>query len=186
LLALNGKNTVQKTADILRDRGGLHNENIGLGNEKAIDQLIAHHSIIFEPQKLLVWVSTSPWQLGEYVAYDLKKVFAIKNIGQGQEIYEPGLTIAADTFLNSKSFVQFLKFKKYRQVIAAGGSVNPDSLIFSNPEFYQSYQLAGDIEFRKKEFEKATGYYEQALTREIATKKEEEYIRRQITKCKGK
>jgi hypothetical protein len=60
LLASNGKNTVQKTVEILRDRRGLHNADIGLGNEKAIDQLIAHHSIIFEPQKLLVWVSTSP------------------------------------------------------------------------------------------------------------------------------
>ena len=75
----NGKNTVEKTVNILRDRkDGLHNADIGMGNEKAINQLIAHHSIVFEPEKLIVWVCTSPWQLGEYVAYDLKKVFALK------------------------------------------------------------------------------------------------------------
>jgi hypothetical protein len=64
--------------------------------------------------------------------------------------------------------------------------VNVDSLISSNPEFYQAYELAGDFEFRKKEYEKAIGFYESALTKEIATKKEEEYIRRQITKCAAK
>lgn len=77
LLDANGKNTVKKTVDILRNRQGLHNEDIGMGNEKAINQLIAHHSIVFEPKKLLVWVSTSPWQLGEYVAYDLNKSLRI-------------------------------------------------------------------------------------------------------------
>ena len=76
LLNANGKNTVQKTVNILRDQKGLNGANIGMGNEKAINQLIAHHSIIFEPKKLLVWVSTSPWQLGEYMAYDLNKIFA--------------------------------------------------------------------------------------------------------------
>jgi predicted choloylglycine hydrolase len=50
LLDSNGKNTVQKTVNILRDRKGMNGEDIGMGNEKAINQLIAHHSIVFEPQ----------------------------------------------------------------------------------------------------------------------------------------
>jgi isopenicillin-N N-acyltransferase-like protein len=86
LLNANGKNTVQKTIAILRDQKGMHGENIGMGNEKAINQLMSHHSIVFEPKKLLVWVSTSPWQLGEYVAYDLKKVFGLRGMKQNQEI----------------------------------------------------------------------------------------------------
>ncbi|MEI9910600.1 MAG: hypothetical protein WDO71_13545 [Bacteroidota bacterium] len=52
--------------------------------KKPLNQLIAHHSIVFEPQKLLVWVSTSPWQLGQYVAYDLKKVFRFAWHERGQ------------------------------------------------------------------------------------------------------
>ena len=66
LLNDNGKNTVQKPLIFYAIKKGLHNADIGMGNEKAINQLIAHHSIVFEPKKLLVWVSTSPWQLGEY------------------------------------------------------------------------------------------------------------------------
>ena len=99
LLNANGKNTVQKTVNILRDQKGLNNANIGMGNEKAINQLIAHHSIVFEPKKLIVWVSTSPWQLGRYVAYDLNKIFALQGMKENREIADSSLTIAADSFL---------------------------------------------------------------------------------------
>ncbi len=67
LLAADKKNTVEKTVKILRDRAGMENTDIGMGNEKAVNQMIAHHSIIFEPQKKRVWVSTGPWHLGEFV-----------------------------------------------------------------------------------------------------------------------
>jgi isopenicillin-N N-acyltransferase-like protein len=99
---------VQKTVDILRDRQGLHDEDIGMGNEKALNQLIAHHSVVFEPQKLLVWVSTSPWQLGQFVAYDLKKIFAMKGMQTDHEVIDSALTIKQDTFLNTQSLIVIL------------------------------------------------------------------------------
>src|ERR1700712_2150303 len=104
LLDSNGVNTVQKTVDILRNRQGLDNADIGMGNEKAINQLIAHHSIVFEPKKLLVWVSTSPWQLGKYMAYDLNKVFALQGMKENQEISETALNIPADSFILSTAY----------------------------------------------------------------------------------
>ncbi|MFI5155228.1 MAG: C45 family autoproteolytic acyltransferase/hydrolase [Chitinophagales bacterium] len=183
LLAANGQNNVEKTAAILRDRKGIDNADIGLGNEKAINQLIGHHSIIFEPDKLLVWVSTAPWQLGEYVAYDLNKVFALAGMKKNQEIIDSGLNIKADSFVQTKAFAAFLEFRKYKQAIANGELVNIDSLLASNPSFYQTYLLAGDQEFRKKNWKQAMANYKIALTREIATKQEEIYIRKQVDKC---
>jgi predicted choloylglycine hydrolase len=183
LLQANGKNTVQKTVDILRDRRGLHNADIGLGNEKAIDQLIAHHAVIFEPEKLRVWVSTAPWQLGEFVAYDLNKVFSLRGMKQDREICDSSFSIAADTFLLTQQYKNFEAFRKYRQRLANREAVNPDSLVASNPEFYHAYVLAGDECFRQKQYQKATSYYRVALTKVIATKKEEEYIRKQIEQC---
>lgn len=59
-----------KAASILRNHKGLQNADLGLANEMAINQFIAHHSVIFQPEKRLMWVSTSPWQCGKYVAYD--------------------------------------------------------------------------------------------------------------------
>ena len=185
LLNKDQKNTVQKTIDILRDRGGIHNADIGMGNEKAINQLIAHHSIVFEPQKLIVWVSTSPWQLGEYVAYDLNKVFALKGMKENREIRDTSLTIPADSFLLSPQFKNFEKFRAYKKLIADGAEINTDSLIATNPNFFHAYVLAGDYSYKKGDKTKALHYYQQALTKEIATKKERDHIEGQIKKLKG-
>lgn len=60
-----------EAAAILRDYHGRGGEEIEWPDERAINQFIAHHSVIFQPEKRRMWVSTSPWQLGAYVAYSL-------------------------------------------------------------------------------------------------------------------
>ncbi|GHS94313.1 acyl-CoA--6-aminopenicillanic acid acyl-transferase [Bacteroidia bacterium] len=98
-----------KAAGILRDRQGLGGKDIGLGNEKAINQLIGHHSVIFKPVQKQIWVSTHPWQLGQYVCYDLNVIFA--NLQFSSEIRTGGLTIPPDTFLNTETYMDFLYSK---------------------------------------------------------------------------
>lgn len=186
LLSAEGKNTVQKTVDILRDRQGLHGEDIGMGNEKALNQLIAHHSVVFEPQKLLVWVSTSPWQLGEFVAYDLKKIFAMKGMQTDHEIIDTALTIKPDTFLNTQAYHDFITYRTLKQKAFDGGEINPDSVVASNPQFYHAYVIAGDYSFKHNDYKKALGYYKAALTKVIATVNEENYIKKQVEKCTKK
>src|SRR5690606_20452230 len=58
LMSSNYPLTPNKMADILRDRKGIDGADIGTGNEKAVNQLIAHHSVIFQPDSLRMWVST--------------------------------------------------------------------------------------------------------------------------------
>lgn len=186
LLDENGKNSVQKTINILRDQKGLNGANIGMGNEKAINQLIAHHSVVFEPKKLIVWVSTSPWQLGQYVAYDLKKIFALHGLKDNHEIIDSSLTIAPDSFLLTAAYKNFIVFRTLKQRILDGGNVDVDSLIASNPEFYNSYVLAGDYLYKQKKYAAALHNYQVALTKVIATKQEEEHIRKQIRKINEK
>jgi len=186
LLDANGKNTVQKTINILRDQKGLNGTNIGLGNEKAINQLIAHHSIVFEPKKLLVWVSTSPWQLGEYVAYDLKKIFTLQGMKENREIADSSLTIAADSFLLTAAYKNFEVFRTLKQQVLDGAKVNADSLVATNPEFYNAYVLAADYLYRQKKYKEALHYYQLGLTKVIATKKEEDHIKEQISKLNKK
>lgn len=186
LLSEHEKNTVQNTINILRDTRGLKGADIGLGNEKALNQLIAHHSIVFEPQKLLVWVSTSPWQLGEYVAYDLKKVFALSGMKENREIYEAALNIPADSFLLTSQFKNFELFRNMKQRILDKEPVNTDSVVLMNPQFYNAYVLAADQLYKQKEYAKALTYYEAALTKEIATVPERKHIEEQIKKTKEK
>ena len=64
-----------------------------------------------------------------------------------------------------------------------GKEINPDSLIATNPNYYQAYQLAGNEMMKKKSYEKAIGYYRQALSKEIATKQEENEIKNRISAC---
>ncbi|MDP4212929.1 MAG: C45 family peptidase [Bacteroidota bacterium] len=183
LLDSTKRNTVQRTVAILRDRDGMHNEDIGLGNEKAINQFIAHHSIVFEPKKRLVWVSTAPWQLGKYVCYDLNKVFSLAGLKTNKEISDSSLDVPADPFLQTKQYQDLLRFRKYKEAVVDGLMVDPDSLVASNPEFYQAYELAGNELFKRKEYRRAAVYYRQALTKVIATKGEENSIRNRIKKA---
>src|SRR5450432_432639 len=151
LLSETKKNSLEQTVQILRDRKGLENADIGLGNEKSINQMIAHHSIIFEPQKKRVWISTGPWQLGEFVCYDLDKVFSLSGMKINREIADSSLSLPADSFLLTSRFQQFLKYRAYKKDLMEGKEVSPDSLISSNPNFYQAYRLAGEEMFKKKD-----------------------------------
>jgi predicted choloylglycine hydrolase len=183
LLKKNEKNTVGNTVSILRNRNGIDETDIGNGNEKSINQLIAHHSIVFEPEKLLVWVSTAPWQLGPFVAYDLKKVFALHGMKGNKEIVEETSVIPADAFLYTSEYNRFINYRNYKKQLIEGKEIPIDSLIASNPSYYHTYVLAGNYYFNKDEFSKALPFYKKALTMEVATKGEEEMINERVEEC---
>jgi predicted choloylglycine hydrolase len=185
LLKSNDKISVTKAIGILRDQKGLDEKNIGMGNEKSINQLIAHHAVIFQPEKLRVWVSTPPWQLGRFVCYDLNKIFSLKATPV-REIYEPALTVRADSFLLTKAFRDFIKFEPHRFPFLPQEGLQPDSLVTWNPESYLSYMLAGDAHFYKKDFAAAKSFYVNGLTREIATTQEREHMEKRLRECEAK
>jgi isopenicillin-N N-acyltransferase like protein len=186
LLQATPKNTVQKTIDILRDTRGINGADIGMGNEKAINQLIAHHSIVFEPAKRKVWVSTSPWQMGQFVCYDLSKVFALKGLKTDREIIDSSLTIAADSSMKTKAFTDFLRYRNFRQRVMDGEPVNADSLVASNPNYYNAYILAGDIAAKSSKMLAAIEFYRHALKMEIATLPEREAVDEKIKRLSEK
>ncbi|MBS1780009.1 MAG: peptidase C45 [Bacteroidetes bacterium] len=175
--------TPQKVANILRDRRGLGNADIGEGNEKAVNQLIAHHSVIFQPDSLRMWVSTSPWQLGTYVCYDMRKVLAMHGLQRDTDISINNLNIAPDSFLYSGTYRDFLKFRKNKLALLAHQPVDTAEVVNSNPEFYDAYRIAGDYCMQKKWYVAAENYYEHALHLEIATVTERKAILNKIKAC---
>jgi isopenicillin-N N-acyltransferase like protein len=179
-------NTPAKTAAILRDKSGLNNRFIGYGNEKSINQLISHHAIIFDPEQRKAWVSAHPWQLGEFVCYDLNQIFGMNGLKENKELNDSANIIAADPFLLTGAYRDFIAFRKIKQQMSEGKSIDPDQLVRLNPEYYHAYVLAGDYLFNKNEFAASHNFYKLALTKEIATKPEEHYIRSQIKKCEEK
>jgi hypothetical protein len=186
LLSKVDKNTPRTTADILRNQLGLNDRFIGMGNEKAINQLICHHSVIFDVKKRIVWVSTSPFQLGQFIAYDLNKVFAMKGLTQNHEINDSTLTIAADTFVSSQAYKNFVQFRQQKQNALDGKEVDINILVNSNPELYDAYVIAGKYLMKKEAYSEAVKYFEKALTKVIATKTEEKSIKDHIAECKEK
>lgn len=185
LLSQKKKFSISDIADILRNQQGLNNKDIGLGNEKAINQLVAHHSIIFQPEKQLVWISTSPWQLGKYVCYDLNKIFN-EVLTSDHEIYDSLKTIQSDSFLATKEYKDYSKFSRYRFPFEPRKDMNPDSIVKWNPNSYHAYMLAGDFYFDKKDFTNASKAYEEGLKKEIATEQERQHMIQNLETSKSK
>jgi len=183
-LNANQKLNPTKTASILRDKRGLNDASIGLGNEKAVDQLIAHHSIIFKPEQLLVWVSTQPYQEGEYLCYDLNKIF-FGNPDFTKEIDESGLAIPADTFLLSTDWANFLEYRQLTEHIKKrldngekGFLSDPEieHYLSLNPDFYYPHFLIGKYYQTLGNTEKAEVGLKMALEKEIPRKVDREEV----------
>ena len=179
---------VSKAASILRDHKGLQNTDLGLANEMVINQFIAHHSIIFQPEKRLMWVSTSPWQCGKYVAYDLNKIFK-DTIDWQHEIYSSDLTIPEDKFIDTPEFQHLLTYKKLTPLllkkIRKKEKIEESVLKTyqaSNPSLYYVYEVIGDYYEGMQQPQQAIAYWQQALKRPIPKLQEKERIQQKIQK----
>ena len=179
---------VSKAASILRDHKGLQNTDLGLANEMAINQFIAHHSVIFQPEKRLMWVSTSPWQCGKYIAYDLNKIFK-DTIDWQHEIYSSALTIPEEKFIDTPEFQHLLTYKKLTPLllkkIRKKEKIEESVLKTyqaSNPSLYYVYEVIGDYYETMQQPQQAIAYWQQALKRPIPKLQEKERIQQKIQK----
>ncbi|MCF0070852.1 C45 family autoproteolytic acyltransferase/hydrolase [Dyadobacter sp. CY261] len=182
---------VDQAAGILRDQKGVDDKFIGYGNSKLLNQLIAHHGILFKPAKKEFWISAPPYQLGEFVGYDLSNVFTTK----GHFDSFDSLDIDPDPFLKSADYKKFEAFKAVKQKITKYMMLDaPLSLttqeekafVANNAESYLPYFFLGQYHQKKGDFNKAIGYYEQALKHELPSLNEEKSIRGNIAECRGK
>jgi isopenicillin-N N-acyltransferase-like protein len=181
-----------KMAQILRDKQGMQNKSIGMGNPKAINQLIAHHSIIFNPYKKQVWISTSPFQLGDYLAINLEQVFqTAQNLDSLKHYSSTNLNIPSDSFLLSPSWKDFLYYKKAASEISAYigngeqefilSSDDINKFISSNPDSYNTYLLLGDYFQKKEKPEQALSYYKASLGKELPSVVDRENIKNKMS-----
>lgn len=192
LLQENKKLNPEKMVAILRDKSGLKNEKIGYGNEKAINQLLAHHAVIFSPQKKLVWVSSNPYQLGEFVCYDLNEIFSGERLKSGK-FSKSELNIAKDPFVDSQEFENYEEYKmmssEVNKAIDGEIAITDDFLPFYqslNPDFWMVYYQAGKYYFNQKEYSKAKIEFEKALSKEITTVPDKENVEKCLRKTNKK
>jgi hypothetical protein len=187
LLKADGIMNYRKAATLLRDQKGLKGRDIGMTNEKVINQLIAHHSVIFKPEQRLMWVSTQPFQLGKYICYDLNRIFS--SSGMPDRITVDSLEIQADTFLLTKQYQDFLFYKAFVNRTRNNNfkdisEKDIEEFIRSNPEFYYVYEKAGDFYRIRQNPEKSLEFYNFALRKEVSSKTERDRIIKKISDLK--
>jgi hypothetical protein len=196
---LEGKSGVDEhlTASILRETRGLNDKHIGYGNEKSINQLIAHHSVIFHPSEKKFIVSTHPYQLGEMKAYRMDSIFTMTadRLLQAKDLSYAAENIPADTLLYSIDYAHFLQYRQMRDSLKAGISKKNeitvdesfrDRFISSNPEMYDVYHLLGDWYESREEPDQAVSYWKMALSKEIPRLREKENLEKKIQKHQNK
>lgn len=188
------KLTPEIAVHMLRNKKGLDNASIGYGNEKALNQLLAHHGIVFKPAESLVWVSSNPYQLGEFVAYNLNTVFSeAQNNTEAIPLNNKKLTIEEDPFQYTEAYLDYETYRMLSRQVEKAISVNKhlapkmlEELQKLNPNYWQAYYLVGKYNYEKKYYRAALNAFEIAKTKEITTVPDQEQIDLYIKKIKRK
>ena len=194
LLDENKKINPQIAVAILRNKDGLNNLPLGFGNEKALNQLLAHHGIVFKPAQKLVWVSANPYQMGEFVCYDLNKIFSNRKLYDSiVSLEEENLNIAKDPFLETVEYKNYELFRiedrkmdfllENKKEVPRGFISNYQSL---NPDYWLVYSKVGLYYYQEKEFVLAQEQFKKALTKEITTLPKKVEVENYLKKIKRK
>jgi hypothetical protein len=194
LMTRQGMLNPMKAAEILRNKEGRGDTKIGYGNQKSINQLIAHHAVIFQPHKRLVWVSAPPYQLGTFVCYNLTDVFrTFPQLQQDTEIANSSQNIVPDSYLKTYEYIGYERFRKMSSVLrfftdhVQYEGISEEFLQYfpgTNPDYYYTYELMGDYYGSRNRDMEAVACYEKALLCEIATFPEEVNIREKLEKLR--
>lgn len=188
LLSKNDALSLRDAAFILRDQYGSNGDTLGMGNPRAINQLLVHHSFIAQPEEGLIYLSTKPWQLGKFIGYDLKASIDQKSaVVKGE--------IPADPFVKSQAFKNFISFRNRKKQITDFLLFNEplllsrtdvNAFISSNSESYITYELLGKYYQKKGNRTLAAKYYSLALTKELASRTVKRDLLQLIKTCTTK
>lgn len=131
-----------KAAAVLRDIRGVDGEDVGYCNDLSINQMLAMHSVIFKPDEKKIWVSTSPWQFGKFVCFDLDEVFGEGDASRNSSSEYAQLTgvSGSATHLDSRGLssgeesAHFTRVDVDQRTCGAGSSTYSDSRSLSSCE----------------------------------------------------
>lgn len=174
-----------RAVDVLRDRLYLGAEDMGVGNEMAVNQSIAHHSVVFVPAKGLMWVSTTPWQSGAIVCYDLKGFFDGTSLPRRSNERD----LAADTIFMQRDYPRLMAYRERVKAIKSAEKEKKqlskeyiDIFTSINPNHYYTYRLLGEYYASQGLKGEAVDMYNRALRCSIPSKNTRVEIEKQKQK----
>lgn len=108
--------TVEDAVRMLRDRRGVNDTELKLGDRRAIDALIATHGVVMDTKERTLWVSVSPHLLGRFVAFDLATLLDARYQPSG--LVSPVRAIAADPLLTSGEYERWRTHEREQKPVA--------------------------------------------------------------------
>jgi len=185
--------TPKKAVEILRNKKGLNNDTIGYGNEKALNQLLAHHGVVFKPSERQVWVSANPYQLGAFVAYDLDDIFE-DDFSATSFFEKKELTIPEDPFVHSIDLKNYEAYRVFDRKMDAALKNESEQVsesvlanyIYLNPNLWVPHFKVGKYYYQRKQYAKALPHFKMALKKEVTTVPDREAVEKHLKKCKNK
>jgi predicted choloylglycine hydrolase len=183
---------VDEAISILRNKEGVGDQDMSLGNPASVNQLIAHHATVMLPVKKKVWFSTAPFQLGKFVCYDLEEMFK-NEVTLAEQVDFDSELIAEDPFAQTEAFKKYERYRAIKKTILDSLSYKKkmtfseeqiQEYIDCNPDSYIVYMTLGELFHFNKKYNQAKHYLKIALTKVLSSVEEGEKIEALIKKCK--
>jgi tetratricopeptide (TPR) repeat protein len=157
-----GRFDVKTVAMVMRNRTGIDDEPLGLGNRNALDALIATHGVVLNLSEMMLWVSRGPNLLGPYVAVDLRPIF-----GMPISAVRESASLKADPLLGSPQLARYRLARRqmaYARRLARGGHLTGAQdyaarAVALEPESAEASKLLGDLLWRAGRQEQARERY---------------------------
>jgi isopenicillin-N N-acyltransferase like protein len=179
LKRFSGRFDARTAALVLRNRTGLDDEPLSLGNRNALDALIATHGVVVDLSDMVLWVSKGPHLLGAFVAVDLKPIFSIPLASM-----EPPEEIPADILLDSPELQRYQMAQSamqlarglaaHQQLTKAFDYAHRASLLA--PDSHEAQKLMGDLLWEAGRTDEAKEYYRTFLKLHPPHLKEKEEV----------
>jgi predicted choloylglycine hydrolase len=149
---------------ILRDKGEEDGKPLHLGNRRAIDPLIATHSVIYNQQSQILYVSQGPAVAGPFVGFDLAKSFETR-----QPVVQGGLPpdpdVSRETYDHVKESIHLVaaagRHIKKKNCDEAAKALGQASALYSQSASF--YETEGDLQKCYGKIEQAKVSWRKAL-----------------------
>lgn len=172
---------VPQVLGFLRDRHDATGKPLDVGNRKAIDGLIATHSVIYDGRAKRLYVSRGPAVSGAFLGYDLERSFR-----SHRPVEVEGLP--ADAALDPKAFWTIkqaledarhaAKLARKKRCAEAGAAL--DRIPVAHREHAAYYAALGDYEACRKESDRARSAWKAALGLSPAYPQEKRELERKL------
>ena len=125
--------------EILRDRSGVGDAPLPLGNRNALDALVATHSVVADLTERAIWVSEGPNTLGHYRRIDLD---ARLRQGEAAALGESAADLPPDALLGEEAYERYRQ--GLRERIAAAHRADEGELRAAADLYHRAIALRPD------------------------------------------